>query len=175
MLHDHCARCYLRRKSVLWNGIVEIVFGWGEHDYLFRQKKHPKTSVKFLTKHIAYAKFTSLVSYLCSSVASKIYNFLKTEHTTRMCGSREAHGCKNLAHTNKICPVKRTLMVATARITIRVFVTFSDCKESSATKPSRENMWGLNFPYAVIIKRRVNKWKAATIESSKAEQSFVSN
>jgi len=31
-------------------------------------------------------------------------------------------------------------MVATARITIRFFVTFPDCKESNATKPSREGM-----------------------------------
>jgi len=42
-------------------------------------------------------------------------------------------------------------MVATARITIRVFVTFSDCKESNATKPSRERMGGYDFPYNVII------------------------
>jgi len=40
--------------------------------------------------------------------------------------------------------VKRTQMVATAAFTIRVFVTFSDCQESKATKPSRERMWGLN-------------------------------
>jgi len=42
-------------------------------------------------------------------------------------------------------------MVATARITIRVFVIISDCKESNATKPLRERMWGFNFPYNVII------------------------
>jgi len=35
-------------------------------------------------------------------------------------------------------------MVATARFTIRVFASFSDCYESKATKPSRERMWGLN-------------------------------
>ena len=36
------------------------------------------------------------------------------------------HGCKNLAHTSKTRQVKRTQMVATARFTISVFVTFSD-------------------------------------------------
>ena len=35
-------------------------------------------------------------------------------------------------------------MVATARFTIRAFVTFSDCSESNATKLSRESMSGLN-------------------------------
>jgi len=37
------------------------------------------------------------------------------------------HGCKNLTHTSKTRQVKRTQMVATARFTIRAFVTFSDC------------------------------------------------
>jgi len=43
------------------------------------------------------------------------------------------HGCKNLTHTSK-----------TRHVTIHVFVTFSDCKEWNATKPSREMMWGSN-------------------------------
>jgi len=50
-------------------------------------------------------------------------------------------------------------MVATAGITIRVFVTFSDCKESNATKPSRQRMCGLNFSHAVIIEMRVRNKK----------------
>ena len=66
------------------------------------------------------------------------------------------HGCTNLAHTSKARQVKRTQMVAT-RITIRVFVTLSDCKEPKATTPPRERMWGLNFPYAVIIKICIKK------------------
>jgi len=52
-------------------------------------------------------KFHIPFSYLCSTVASKIYNFLKTSHTTHMCGGREDHGCKNLAHTSKTRQVKR--------------------------------------------------------------------
>jgi len=36
-------------------------------------------------------------------------------------------------------------------------------------------MWGLNFPYAVIIEMRVKKKKPTIIESSKAEQSTVNN
>jgi len=34
--------------------------------------------------------------------------------------------CKNLTHTSKICQVQSTQLVATARFTIRVLVTFSD-------------------------------------------------
>ena len=37
------------------------------------------------------------------------------------------HGCKNLMHTIKTRQVKRTLMVATVRFIICVFVTFLDC------------------------------------------------
>jgi len=69
-------------------------------------------------------------------------------------------------------------MVETAGITIRVFVTFSDCKESNVTKPPRQRMWGLNFSHAVIIEIRVKKCvvkKATIIESSKAKQSTVNN
>ena len=36
-------------------------------------------------------------------------------------------GCKNLTHTRKSRQVQRTQMVATARFTILVLVTFSDC------------------------------------------------
>jgi len=37
------------------------------------------------------------------------------------------HGCKNLTRATKTHQVKRTMMVATARHTVRDFVTFSDC------------------------------------------------
>jgi len=30
---DHCACCCLRRKSVQWYGITEIVLGWREQNY----------------------------------------------------------------------------------------------------------------------------------------------
>ena len=54
------------------------------------------------------------------------------------------YGCKNHTHTSKIRQVKRTPMVATPRFTMCVFVIISDCKESNATKSSRERMWALN-------------------------------
>ena len=64
----------------------------------------------------------------------------KNNHTVHMCGGIKTlkhnvktmlriayHSCKNLTHTSKTRQVKRTQMVATARITIRVFVTLSYC------------------------------------------------
>jgi len=41
-------------------------------------------TVRFLRKHMAYVNFTSLFSSLCSAVAPKIYNFLKTKHTAHI-------------------------------------------------------------------------------------------
>jgi len=54
-----------------------------------------------------------------------------TLHLYSMCGVRTTlqlayHGCKNLTHTSKTRHVKRTQMIATVRLTIRVFLTFSD-------------------------------------------------
>ena len=50
---------------------------------------------------------TSLFSYLCSTLASKIYNFLKNKCTRHIFGGRKKHGCKNLTHTSKTRQVKR--------------------------------------------------------------------
>jgi len=41
-------------------------------------------TVKFLKKHMAYIDFTSPFSSLRSTVAPKIYNFLKTKHTAHI-------------------------------------------------------------------------------------------
>ena len=41
-------------------------------------------TVKFLKKHMACVNFTSPFSSLCSTVAPKICNFLKTKHTTHI-------------------------------------------------------------------------------------------
>jgi len=41
-------------------------------------------TVKFLKKHMACVNFASLFCSLCSTVAPKIYNFLKTKHTTHI-------------------------------------------------------------------------------------------
>jgi len=41
-------------------------------------------AVRFLKNHMAYVNFTSLFSSLCSTVAPKIHNFLKTKHTAHI-------------------------------------------------------------------------------------------
>jgi len=41
-------------------------------------------TVKFLKKHMAYVNFTSLFSLLYSTVAPKIYYFLKIKHITHI-------------------------------------------------------------------------------------------
>jgi len=53
-------------------------------------------------------------------------------------------GCKNITRKSKTRQAKRTHMVATARFTSHVFVTFTDCQESNATKLWRDRMRGLN-------------------------------
>jgi len=63
-------------------------------------------TVKFLKKHMAYVNFTSLFSSLCSTVAPKIYNFLKTKHIAHICSGRKDKGCKHFAHTSKTRQVK---------------------------------------------------------------------
>jgi len=168
------------------------------------------------------SSFTFLITYPCSTVASKIHYFLKPKHTTHMCGSKnmlqhkgvkvtlrlttavkishtrigaarepwtpkfvaylvifcfvrrypkrnyiarlnsnglaQNKSCADFAtaHTRKTCRVKCTQMVASARFTIRVFVTFWECQESNAAKPLSERMRGLNFLYAVVIKIHIN-------------------
>jgi len=49
------------------------------------------------------------------------------KHNVRTMLPLTYHCCNNLTRTSKTRHVKRTLMVATARFTIRVFVTFSEC------------------------------------------------
>jgi len=55
-----------------WNTIVILTV-----------ETNKKVTVKFLKKHMAYVRFTSLFSSLCSTVAPTRYNFLKTKHTTQ--------------------------------------------------------------------------------------------
>ena len=71
-----------------------------------RGETNKNVTVKILKKHMAYVNFTSLFSSQCSTVAPKIYNFLKNKHTTHICSGREDKGCKNLAHTSKTRQVK---------------------------------------------------------------------
>jgi len=68
--------------------------------------RNKSVTVKFFKKHMAYVNFTSIFSSMCSTVAPKIYNFLKTKHTTHICSGRKDKGCKNLAHTSKTHQVK---------------------------------------------------------------------
>jgi len=63
-------------------------------------------TVTFWKKHMAYVNCTSLFSSLCSTVAPKICNFLKTKHTKHISSGRKDKGCQNLAHTSKTCQVK---------------------------------------------------------------------
>jgi len=49
--HDHCVCCCLRRKSIQWHGIIEILRGWREQDYQLpsaNQSKSPQ--LRYLTK-----------------------------------------------------------------------------------------------------------------------------
>jgi len=49
------------------------------------------------------------------------------KHSVRTTLRLAYHSCKNLTHTSKTHQAKCTQTVATARFTIRVFITFSDC------------------------------------------------
>jgi len=49
------------------------------------------------------------------------------KHNVRTMLRLAYHGCKNLTRTSKTRQVKRTQMAATAKFTIRVFVTLLDC------------------------------------------------
>ena len=48
------------------------------------------------------------------------------KHNVRTTLQLAYHGCKYLTHTSKTFHVKRTQMVVAVRLTIRVFLTFSD-------------------------------------------------
>ena len=64
-------------------------------------------TVNFLKTHLAYGNFTSLFSSLCSTVASKIYNFLKTKHTIHIhAAAVRRRAVKNVAHRSKTRQVK---------------------------------------------------------------------
>jgi len=85
-------------RNACWAGGNTTVISTGE--------TNKNVTVKVLKKHMAYVNFTSLFSSMCSTAASKIYNFLKTKHTTHICSGRKDKGCKNLAHTSKTRQVK---------------------------------------------------------------------
>jgi len=63
-------------------------------------------TVKFLKKHMAYVNFTSLFYSLCSTVAPKIYNFLKTKHTTHIYSGRK--DCKKKCRTHEAVKMSHT-------------------------------------------------------------------
>jgi len=53
----------------------------GNTTVISTRETNKNVTVRFLKKHMDYVNFTSLFSSLCSTVAPKIYNFLKTKHT----------------------------------------------------------------------------------------------
>jgi len=57
-----------------------------------------KVTVKFFKKHMDYVNLTSFFSSLCSIVAPKIHNFLKTKYTTDICSGHKERAVKIL-HT----------------------------------------------------------------------------
>jgi len=52
----------------------------GNTTVISTRETNKNVTVRFLKIHMAYVNFTSLFSSLCSTVAHKIYNFLKTKH-----------------------------------------------------------------------------------------------
>jgi len=72
-----------------------------------------------------------------------MYNFLKTKHTTtHMCGGREDHGCKNLAHTSKSRQVKRSKWLQLLGSRFACLQGRNDGGGKWGTVPGRELLWG---------------------------------
>jgi len=93
----------------------------------------------FFQNHICF--FLSVLKKTNTLHLYSMCGGIKTlKHNVRTTLQLAYHGCKNLTHTSKTRHVKRTQMVVTVRLTIRVFLTFSDWQESNATKLSREKM-----------------------------------
>ena len=66
-------------------------------------------------------------------------NFLPEDLRFEHGGAKRASGPGRHLTSLRPC-AKRIQMVVTVRFTIRVFVTFLDCKDLNAIKPSREKM-----------------------------------
>ena len=56
----------------------------GNATVISTEKTNKNVTVRFLKIHMAYVNSTSLFSSLCSTVAPKICNFLKTKHTAHI-------------------------------------------------------------------------------------------
>jgi len=91
--------------------------------------------LKYLTKHLVYVFYKNHICFFLSVFKEKtitlhLYSIcggIKTlKHNVRATLQLAYHGCKTLTHTSKTRHVKRTQMVVTVRLMIRVFVTFSD-------------------------------------------------
>ena len=87
--------------------------------------------VKYLKKDMAYVFYKLQICFFLTCV-KKTAHMLVWGHKNVKAQGREDHvatrlpGLQNLAHTSKTRQVKRTQMFVTAKIRIRVFVTFSD-------------------------------------------------
>jgi len=72
------------------------------------------------------------------------------------------HCCKNVTRTSNTRQVKRTQMVATAKFTIRVFVTFSDCYEQWRSQPKNlggSKMFDFRRVTLCCFEKRLSKHK----------------
>jgi len=82
--------------------------------------------VFFYKNHICF--FLSVFKE--KTITLHLYNIcggIKTlKHKVRTTLQLAYYGCKNLTHTSKTRHVQCTQMVVTVRLTIRVFLTFSD-------------------------------------------------
>jgi len=145
--HDNCACSYFRRKSVQWHGIVQNMLGWREHYCNLDRETNKNITVKFLKKHTAYVNFASLFLFVVLNSSTQNIQFPKnqTHYTYRLCSGRKDKGCKNLAHTSKTRQVKHPKWLQLLGSRFEFLLLFQ-----TATKPSRESMWNLNFPYAVL-------------------------
>ena len=129
------------------------------------------------TKHVANVFYKFQICFFLSVLK-------RTKHTAHMCGIKTLkhnlkttwqlayNGCKNLTHTSKPHQVKRTQMVANARIAVRVFVIFFwllriELNETVARnvvrfkpEPSPENLqWG-----ALYLRR--GTWRSENVIKS---------
>jgi len=73
--------------------------------------------------------FTSLFSHLRSTLASKIYNFVKDKYTTRIFGGHKDHGCKNLTHASKTRQAKRPKLLQLLGSRFECLLLFQTAKQ----------------------------------------------
>ena len=139
---QHCrftARLGSPRGTAFGNHWCNACLASGNIIIIFTSERSKIFTVKFLTHHMAYVKL--YIPFFSSVLNSSIQNIQFPKSLTHyiFVAVVRTTAVKSRTHEQNTTS-KTTHMVATAKITTCVFVTFSDCKESSATKPSRERM-----------------------------------